>query len=78
MVPLRPLTLLEGARRLHVDAKARQRWKELGDRELAVRVRQAAAQSPLLEDGTPSSTGEREPEGKAREPEGQEYAGAEY
>ena len=37
--------LLEGARRLPVDAKARQRWKELGNKELAARARQAAAQS---------------------------------
>ena len=34
--------LLEGARRLKVDAKARQRWKELGDRELAARAVHAA------------------------------------
>src|SRR6266849_11025370 len=47
--------LLEGARRLPVDAKARQRWKDLGDKELAVRARQAAAQAPPLGDGTPSS-----------------------
>ena len=70
--------LLEGARRLPVDAKARQRWKELGDRELAVRARQAAAQSLPSGDGTPSSTGEQEPECEAGEPEGQAHAGAEH
>src|SRR5216683_4279496 len=37
--------LLEGARRLPVDGKARQRWKELGDKELAARARQAVAQA---------------------------------
>jgi len=37
--------LLEGARRLPVDAKARQRWKVLGDKELEARARQAAAQA---------------------------------
>jgi len=70
--------LLEGARRLPVDAKARQRWKELGDKELAARARQAAAQSPPLGDGTPSSTGERKPEGEAGEPEVKEHAVAEH
>ena len=35
--------LLEGARRLQVDAKARQRWKILGDKELAARAAHAAA-----------------------------------
>ena len=35
--------LLEGARRLQVDAKARQRWKALGDRELATRAVHAPA-----------------------------------
>src|SRR5216683_7623251 len=38
--------LLEGARRLPVDAKARQRWKVLGDRELAARAAHAAAHTP--------------------------------
>ena len=70
--------LLEGARRLPVDAKACQRWKEFGDRELAVRAKQGAAQSPLPGDGTPSSTGEREPEGEAWEPEDQERIVAEH
>ena len=37
--------LLEGARRLPVDAKARQRWKVLGDKELEARARQAVAQA---------------------------------
>jgi len=36
--------LLEGARRLPVDAKTCQRWKVLGDRELEARARQAVAQ----------------------------------
>jgi len=54
-----------GARRLPVGAKAYQRWKEFGARKLAVRARQGAVQSPLPGDGTPSSTGEREPEGEA-------------
>ena len=36
--------LLESARRLPVDAKARQRWKVLGEKELEARARQAAAQ----------------------------------
>jgi len=35
--------LLEGARRLKVDTKTRQRWKELGDRELAERAAHAVA-----------------------------------
>jgi len=61
-----------------VEAKACQRWKEFGDRELAVRARQGAAQSPLPRDGTPSSTGEREPEGEAWEPEDQERIVAEH
>ena len=60
--------LLEGARRLPVDGKARQRWKELGDKELAARARQAAMASLPAGDGAPSSTGE--PEGEAGEPEG--------
>jgi len=34
--------LLEGARRLKVDTKTRQRWKVLGDRELAGRAAHAA------------------------------------
>ena len=62
--------LLEGARRLPVDAKARQHWKELGDRELAARAKQAAAQAPPAGDGTLSSTGKREPGHEARESEG--------
>ena len=33
--------LLEGGRRLRVDTKARQRWKTLGDQELAARATQA-------------------------------------
>jgi len=70
--------LLEGARRLPVDAKARQRWKELGDRELAARVRQAIAASLPPGDGAPSSTGERTPEEKAAEPEGQEHAAVKH
>jgi hypothetical protein len=61
--------LLEGARCLPVDAKARQRWKELGDKELAARARQAAVQSPPTGDGTLSSTVEREPEGEPGEQE---------
>jgi hypothetical protein len=35
--------LLEGAWRLPVDAKARQRWKAFGGRELAVRAAHSAA-----------------------------------
>jgi len=70
--------LLEGARRLSVDAKARQRWKALGDRELAAQVRQAAALPVPVEEGGPSSTGEQEPEGAAGEPAGQAHAGAEH
>ena len=70
--------LLEGARRLPVDAKARDRWKELGDRELAVRARQAATPPLPAGDGTPRSSGEQEPEGGAGEPEGQAHAGAEH
>jgi len=35
--------LLEGARRLKVDAKTRQRWKQLGDRELSARATHTAA-----------------------------------
>ena len=70
--------LLEGARRLPVDAKARQHWKELGDRELAARAKQAAAQAPPAGDGTLSITGKREPEHEARESEGQARAGAEH
>ena len=73
-----PDSLLEGARRLPVDAKARQRWKALGDQELAARARQAAVQSPPLGDGTPSSTGERKPEGEAGESSGQEHARVEH
>jgi hypothetical protein len=57
--------LLEGARRLKVDAKARQRWKALGDKELTARARQVAMPSLPLEDGVPSSTEEPEPEGEA-------------
>lgn len=38
--------LLEGARRLKVDTKTRQRWKQLGDKELAVRAAHAAAHTP--------------------------------
>src|SRR5216683_4315703 len=38
--------LLEGARRLPVDAKTRQRWKALGDKELATRAAQEAAHTP--------------------------------
>ncbi|SRR5712691_9046250 len=67
--------LLEGARRLPVDAKARQRWKELGDKELAARARLAAAQSPSPGDGVLSSTVEREPEG---EPGEQEHVAVEH
>jgi hypothetical protein len=70
--------LLEGARRLPVDAKARQRWKALGDRELAVRAKQAAVESPPPGDGTPRSTGEQKPEREAGEPEVKEHAGAEH
>ena len=73
-----PDSLLEGARRLPVDAKARQRWKELGDKELAARARQAAASSLPSGDGTPSSTGERVPEYEAGEPEVKEHAGVEH
>src|SRR5216683_2588921 len=37
--------LLEGARRLPVDAKARQRWKVLGEKELEARAAHAAARA---------------------------------
>src|SRR5712692_6055096 len=52
--------LLEGARRLPVDAKTCQRWKVLGDRELAARAAHAAAQAPRVgEDATrPPGTAE--------------------
>jgi hypothetical protein len=40
--------LLEGARRLWVDAKARQRWKALGDHELAERAAHATAPAAQL------------------------------
>ena len=46
--------LLEGARRLPVDAKARQRWKELGDGELAARAAHAAVSATH---GSQDSTG---------------------
>jgi hypothetical protein len=71
-------TVAGGLATVKVDAKARQRWKELGDKELAVRARQTAAQSLPLGDSIPSSTVEREPEGEAREPESEEHAGAEH
>jgi Conjugal transfer protein TraD len=70
--------LLEGAQRLPVDAKARQRWKALGDRELAVRERQAATSPVPPEDGASSSTGEQAPEGEAGASEGQVHTGAEH
>jgi Conjugal transfer protein TraD len=38
--------LLEGARRLPVDAKTSRRWKDLGDKELAARAAHAAAHTP--------------------------------
>ncbi len=56
--------LLEGARHLLVDAKARQRWKALGDRELAGRAAHTAApaaqveQDRTLAPGTPERLGE--------------------
>src|SRR5713101_5943880 len=52
--------LLEGARRLPVDAKARQRWKVLGDRELAARARQVILSHPATGEGFPTITRERE------------------
>jgi len=70
--------LLEGARRLPVDAKARQRWKELGDKELAARARQAAALSQPTGDGIPSSTEEKEREREPGEREGQEHTVAQH
>ncbi len=53
--------LLEGARRLPVDAKTRQHWKVLGDRELEVRARQAAAQAARVgqDIAYPPATAER-------------------
>ena len=66
--------LLEGARRLPVDAKAHQRWKELGDRELAARARQATAPSLSTGDGIPSNTEEKEREREPGEAEGEEHA----
>jgi hypothetical protein len=62
--------LLEGARRLAVDGKVRQRWKEVGDQELAARARQAATQFPPPGGGMPSSVGEREPDSEVGKPEG--------
>jgi hypothetical protein len=41
--------LLEGARRLKVGAKARQRWKILGDRELAARAAHATVEVAQVE-----------------------------
>ena len=41
--------LLEGARRLKVDAKSRERWKALGDCELAVRAAHTAATAVQVE-----------------------------
>ena len=70
--------LLEGARRLKVDAKARQRWKALGDKELTARARQAAAPPVPSDNGASSSTGEQAPEGEAGEAEGEAHAGAEH
>jgi hypothetical protein len=48
--------LLEGARRLQVDAKARQRWKELGDQELAARATQAPPSSATTGEVSPIMT----------------------
>jgi hypothetical protein len=66
--------LLEGARRLAVDAKARQRWKDLGDNELATRARQAATPSLLPGDGVLSSSGDSMPEETGAEPIEQTHA----
>ena len=46
--------LLEGARRLKADIKARQRWQALGDQELAARAAQATGE------GSPTIPRERE------------------
>jgi hypothetical protein len=62
--------LLECARRLLVDAKARQRWKELGDKELAVLARQAAAPCVPPDNSASGSTGEQAPQGEVGESEG--------
>ena len=48
--------LLEGARRLPVDAKARQRWKALGDQELAARATQAPPSSATTGEVSPIMT----------------------
>ena len=48
--------LLEGARRLPVDAKARQRWKELGDKELAARATPASPSSTTTGEVSPIMT----------------------
>ena len=50
--------LLEYARRLLVDTKARQHWKELGDKELAVLARQASAPCVPPDNSALGSTGE--------------------
>jgi len=48
--------LLEGARRLKVDAKSRQCWKTLGDQELAARATQAPPSSATTEEVSPTMT----------------------
>lgn len=54
--------LLEGARRLPVDAKTRQRWKDLGDKELAARAAHAAAHTlGGAQNGTETPTTEEIP-----------------
>ena len=57
--------LLEGARRLPVDAKARQRWKQLGDHELAARAALLAAQAARVgQDTAPTPGTEERPAGE--------------
>ena len=48
--------LLEGARRLRVDTKVRQRWKALGDRELAARATPASPSSTTTGEVSPIMT----------------------
>ena len=69
--------LLEGARRLKVDAKSRERWKARGDKELAARAWQTATPSMPVEDSAPSRTGESAMEHEAGEPEEEAHAGVE-
>jgi hypothetical protein len=59
--------LLEGARRLRVDTTAQERWKTLGDQELAARATQAPPSSTTTGEVSPIMTSNGDRGGEAGE-----------